>query len=40
MATGANLKSLWGHLGKAVRGEYSDYTTGSIRKAIFTLPSR
>jgi putative MATE family efflux protein len=37
MATGANLKSLWGHLGKAVRGEYAEYTTGSIRKAIFYL---
>ncbi|CAN5920042.1 MATE family efflux transporter [soil metagenome] len=37
MAAGKNLKSLWGHLGKAVRGEYAEYTTGSVRKAIFYL---
>jgi putative MATE family efflux protein len=37
MTARENLRALLAHAAKAIRGEYHEYTTGSIRKAIFYL---
>ena len=35
--TNTNSSSFWASLGEALRGSHHDYTSGSLRQAIFLL---